>query len=157
MPLKVILRLWFSGRTRPCQGWDGSSILPSRTKVSKAKVRLGRIELGRGRENSSFPVEEGLGKPWVSQEFDSGSVSLAAQTNEVSFPRLNNAPARIVWENRTTEAWFRYQLKQPSRCPDQNFWLKNFGSRAISPSLSHNSIRHPPSEMSHKTPYCGSK
>jgi len=22
----------------------------------------------RGRENSSFPVEEGMGKPWVSQE-----------------------------------------------------------------------------------------
>ena len=25
------LRLWFSGRMRPCQGRDGSSILPSRT------------------------------------------------------------------------------------------------------------------------------
>lgn len=27
-------RLWFSGRMRPCQGRDGSSILPSRTDTS---------------------------------------------------------------------------------------------------------------------------
>ena len=27
-----------------------------------------RIEQERGRENSSFRVEEGMGKPWVSQE-----------------------------------------------------------------------------------------
>ncbi len=26
-------RLWFSGRMRPCQGRDGSSILPSRTQI----------------------------------------------------------------------------------------------------------------------------
>ena len=25
------MRVWFSGRTRPCQGRDGSSILPTRT------------------------------------------------------------------------------------------------------------------------------
>ena len=28
-------RPWFSGRTRPCQGWDGSPILPGRTKDFK--------------------------------------------------------------------------------------------------------------------------
>jgi hypothetical protein len=27
-----MLRAWFSGRTRPCQGRDGSSILPTRTR-----------------------------------------------------------------------------------------------------------------------------
>jgi hypothetical protein len=27
------LRVWFSGRMRPCQGRDGSSILPTRTKL----------------------------------------------------------------------------------------------------------------------------
>ena len=26
------LRVWFSGRTRPCQGRDGVSITPTRTK-----------------------------------------------------------------------------------------------------------------------------
>ena len=28
-----LMRLWFSGRTRPCQGRDGVSITPSRTKL----------------------------------------------------------------------------------------------------------------------------
>ena len=27
------MRVWFSGRMRPCQGRDGSSILPTRTKT----------------------------------------------------------------------------------------------------------------------------
>ena len=27
------MRVWFSGRMRPSQGWDGSSILPTRTRV----------------------------------------------------------------------------------------------------------------------------
>ncbi len=29
--LRIEMRAWFSGRTRPCQGRDGSSILPART------------------------------------------------------------------------------------------------------------------------------
>ena len=29
--LGIEMRAWFSGRTRPCQGRDGSSILPART------------------------------------------------------------------------------------------------------------------------------
>ncbi|MFA6095156.1 MAG: hypothetical protein WC757_04735, partial [Candidatus Paceibacterota bacterium] len=31
-------------------------------------VEMPRIEPERGRENMCSPVEEGLGKPWVSQE-----------------------------------------------------------------------------------------
>ncbi len=34
---KRMMRAWFSGRTRPCQGRDGSSILPARTR-NKAPV-----------------------------------------------------------------------------------------------------------------------
>jgi hypothetical protein len=29
----VKLRAWFSGRTGPCQGSDGSPILPARTQI----------------------------------------------------------------------------------------------------------------------------
>lgn len=34
------MRLWFSGRMRPCQGRDGSSILPSRTEEMRSKTVL---------------------------------------------------------------------------------------------------------------------
>ena len=46
MPVNVLslqLRLWFSGRTRPCQGRDGSSILPTRTpNQSGARFGVGQ-------------------------------------------------------------------------------------------------------------------
>ncbi len=38
-PLEDILRAWFSGRMRPCQGRDGSSILPARIKNKKSPIR----------------------------------------------------------------------------------------------------------------------
>ena len=31
----VVSRVWFSGRTSGCQSDDGSSILPTRTKIMK--------------------------------------------------------------------------------------------------------------------------
>ena len=32
------MRVWFSGRTRPCQGRVGSSILPTRTKRNEVTI-----------------------------------------------------------------------------------------------------------------------
>ena len=37
---EISLRAWFSGRMRPCQGRDGSSILPARTNSKKISILL---------------------------------------------------------------------------------------------------------------------
>ena len=53
--MKLPLRVWFSGRTRPCQGRDGSSILPTRTVKTAGFLMWGRASqlLGlRGESNA---------------------------------------------------------------------------------------------------------
>ena len=56
------MRLWFSGRMRPCQGRDGSSILPSRTGTIRQRsrgemditTRFGRVIVGSSPAGSTL-------------------------------------------------------------------------------------------------------
>lgn len=53
------MRVWFSGRMRPCQGRDGSSILPTRTRqvfsktlrIYKGNTKDSPIKLGEYVDN----------------------------------------------------------------------------------------------------------
>ena len=66
-------------RAFPCHG-KGRRFKSGRSRSKKRTRKCESVliilstgfEHERGRENCSFPVEEGMGKPWVSQRFLSG-------------------------------------------------------------------------------------
>ena len=49
--MHIGMRAWFSGRMRPCQGRDGSSILPARTNTQKTSHMASLLCICAGREN----------------------------------------------------------------------------------------------------------
>lgn len=72
-------------RIVPSEGIDVGSIPAGRNSEA---IPIGRNRNERGRENNCFPVQEGLGKPWVSQGFDSGreESSLGLKKRTERFP-----------------------------------------------------------------------
>ena len=62
--LIIVMRVSFSGRTRPCQGRDGSSILPARTYVRYCTPLARRLRvLRRGRIERRSVVSRSSAKP----------------------------------------------------------------------------------------------
>ena len=48
-----VMRVWFSGRTRPCQGRDSGSIPGTRTKTNVSEYLCG-YRVGKGRKTEVF-------------------------------------------------------------------------------------------------------